>query len=174
MGKKILQIEGVPALTTKVGLQNEVCAERDEQWTGWNIVPIKVSSRNNYDMTEKWLVKADESPPLERLVIRQSQDSYWKLDIYEDLEPYQKAIQIKLEKEEKRWKKKEMMKSKKQAHEERAQQLSAATDQWDITGIDPWSGSAAWSSGRASNHLSKQNSGWEAWQPGESGSLSHR
>ena len=107
MGKKTFQIEGVPALITSVGLQNELCVARDEQWTGWNVVPIKVQSRNSYDGTEKWLVKADEAPTLERLVIRQDQKSYWKLDTWEDLEPYQKATQLKLEKNEQKWKQKE-------------------------------------------------------------------
>ena len=159
----------MPALTTKAGLQNDLCAERDDEWTGWNVVPVKVISRNNHGKTEKWVVKADTTPPLERSIIRQRENSYWKLDIYEDVEPYVKAIQIKLEKEEKRWQKRETTKNKKQAHEERAQQFSAATDQWNVTGVDPWSGSAGWNSGRATNHTSSQGSGWEPWQTGESG-----
>ena len=61
------------------------------------------------------------------------------------------------------------MRSKREAQEEQAQQLSAATDQWNVTGIDPLSGNAAWSSGRANSNTNKQASPWGGWQSRETG-----
>lgn len=90
MGKKTFLIEGVPALTTSAALQSELCATRDDKWTGWNVLPMRIQYRNQYDGTEKWLVKADVGPPLDRLVIRQEGNVYWKMDIMEEPEPWQK------------------------------------------------------------------------------------